>query len=150
MGPRTTISVASGSAIPYSSAMRRAFLLLSLLSLLPLAACGGNAIEVKNNNGKVIGVIEMQGTKSATITNGHGEVRGKVRGAIIRDSSGKHIGTIADRDGHTVILDGKDNPVGSLDHSTDCYGKSQEKLGTVAPDTDSSAAAAACLVFFLQ
>jgi hypothetical protein len=122
---------------------------LSLIGLLCVSACSGAAVEIRNSNSKVIGVIEAQGTQTATIKNTAGETRGKVRGTVIRDDSGKHVGTIAEKDGHTVISDEKDNAVGSVDGNK-CYGKGQEVLGTVSGEADSSAIAAACLLFFLQ
>lgn len=130
--------------------MHRFILVLSVLGLLLLSACGVKAVEVKNSNGRTVGSIDMQASKTAVLVNTRGETIGKIRGTIIRDVSGKHLGTTADRDGNIVILDPNGNPLGSLSKGTDCYGKGQEILGSVNDEVDASIAAGACLVFFLQ
>ncbi len=131
--------------------MHRFVLILSVLGVLILTSCGKPAdITVENSNGKTVGSIELQGTHTATILNVRGEVRGKVRGSVVRDDTGKNMGTITEKDGNTVILDSDENPLGTLEKGTDCYGKGQDKLGSISTETDSFAAAAACLLFFLQ
>lgn len=131
--------------------MHRFVLILSVLGLLILTSCGGTgAITVENSNGKVIGEIQVQAAQTATILNTHGDVRGKVRGTVIRDDSGKHVGTVVEQDGHVVIEDGNDNPVGTLENGIECYGKGKEVLGRITAEVDASTAAAACLLFFLQ
>ncbi len=128
--------------------MRR--LLLLSLGLTLLTACGGpNPFEIRNSNNKVIGSVKMEGT-TAIILNSRDEVRGKVRGTVIRDESGKNVGNIVKENGNVVISDDADNALGSLGPNGECYGKGKEILGTVSADVDTSAAAAACLLFFLQ
>lgn len=131
--------------------MHRFILILSVLGLLILTSCAGpGGITVENSNGKAIGEIQLQGAQTATIINTRGDVRGKVRGTVIRDDSGKHVGTVVEQNGHVVIEDGNDNPVGTLANGIECYGKGKEVLGRITAKVDSSAAAAACLLFFLQ
>ena len=130
--------------------MHRFLLLLSVLSVLVLVSCKGSAaITVQNSTGRTVGSIDVQGTQ-ATILNTHGDVRGKVRGTIIRDDAGKHIGTVTEGNGRTMIVDTNGNPLGTLEKGTECYGKGQDMLGQITAQVDSSAAAAACLIFFLQ
>ena len=131
------------------SRMHHRFLALSVLGLLLLTACGGNALEVRNSNDRIVGTIDVQGTKTATILNTHGDVLGKVRGNIIRDDAGKKAGSITEQNGGIVILDAKDDAAGSIE-GANCYGKGKEKLGSVSGETDAYVVAAACLVFFLQ
>ena len=130
--------------------MKRLTLILPTLGLLLLCSCTSKALEVKNSKGRTVGSIEVQAAKTATFVSMHGESIAKVRGTIVRDASGKQMGTTTERDGTVVILNPKGNPVGSLSKGTDCYGKGQEMLGTVSAEADTSVAAGACLVFFLQ
>ncbi len=129
--------------------MNRRSLSLSVVGLLLLTACGGNALEVRNSNDRIVGTIDVQGSKTATMMNTHGDLHGKVRGNVIRDDSGKKVGGIAEQNGGIVILDAQDNAAGNID-GNDCYGKGKEKLGSVSGEADSSIVAAACLLFFLQ
>lgn len=129
--------------------MRR---LLSLLALsLALAACtSGENNEVRNSNDRLVGTLEVSGPKTAMIMNTHGETLGKVRGTVIRDMDGKQIGTIVEADGHVEIQDINDQPLGTVVNGTDCYGKGQEKLGTIDSKGDAYVAAGACRIFFLE
>lgn len=129
--------------------MHRFVLILTVLGLLILTSCSAGAVTVENSTGRTIGSIDVEGT-TATILSARGEVRGKVRGTVIRDASGKHVGTVDERDGHTVILDPEGSPLGTLENGTDCFGKGKEVLGSISTQVDASAAAAACLLFFLQ
>lgn len=129
--------------------MRYAFA-LPVLGLLLIASCGGSSIQIRNSSDRIIGNIDMQGEKSATMINTHGDVRGRVRGNVVRDDAGKNLGSIEEKDGTILILDPKGNPMGTLGDGTDCYGKGQEKLGSVSGEVDVFVAAGACLVFFLQ
>lgn len=132
--------------------MRRFILPLSVFGLLLLTACGkGAGFEITNSNGKVVGTISVQGPKSATFLSISGSERGKVRGNIVRDDAGKNLGTIVEgENGRMMLQDGKEDALGNLDNGTDCYGKGQDKLGTISQGVDTSVAAGACLVFFLQ
>ncbi len=129
--------------------MRRSIILVSSLGFFLLASCS-STLDVRNSNGKVVGQIQVQAAQTATIVNTRGDVRGKVRGTVVRDDSGKHVGTIVEKDGHTVIMDASDNAIGSLSNGTDCYGKGQDVVGHVSEGVDSTVAAGACLLFFLQ
>ncbi|MSR87210.1 hypothetical protein EXS70_03500 [Candidatus Peribacteria bacterium] len=133
----------------YRIPMRHALLLLSFVGILMLTACN-SGLEVKNGSGKGIGKIMVEGAREATYQNMYGDVRGKVRGNIVRDDSGKNLGTIAEQDGNVVLLDAKENPLGSLAEGKKCYGKGQDLLGTVPDELDTSVAGGACLVYFLQ
>lgn len=130
--------------------MHRFLLVLTVLGVLILSSCAGNAIEIRNSINRIVGTIDVQGTKNATILSTHGEVRGKVRGTVIRNDAGKNVGTVAERDGNTVILDLDGGALGSIENGTECYGKGQEKLGSVSGEADVEVVAAACLLFFLQ
>lgn len=131
--------------------MRRFLLLLSAFGLLVLTACNADeGLVIKNSSGKTVGTMQVQGTRTATFLNMNGDERGKVRGNIVRDDGGKNVGNIVERDGNVVLQDTDDNPLGSVENGTDCYGKSREKLGTVGGEVDSYIAAGACLIFFLQ
>ncbi|NOS68260.1 MAG: hypothetical protein HOO67_07965 [Candidatus Peribacteraceae bacterium] len=129
--------------------MHRFILALSVLGILILTSCAGNALEVRNSNDRIVGTISVQGVKSATILNTHGDVRGRVRGNIIRDDTGKNMGTVAERDGNMVILNPEGNALGSVKNG-ECYGKGQESLGSVSGEAETEVVAAACLLFFLQ
>ena len=130
--------------------MHRFVVALSTLGILLLASCASASIEVHNSNGKVIGSIDVQGVKSASLMNAYGDVRGKVRGNVVRDDTGKNIGTIEERDGHMMMLDATGGALGSLENGKDCYGKGHDKLGTISGEVEATVAAGACLVFFLQ
>ena len=130
--------------------MRRFLLLFSVAGLVLLTACATGALAVHNGAGKVVGSISVQGTRAAAFLGSQGNIRGRVRGNVVRDDAGKNLGTIEEQGGHTVILDPKENALGTLEHGTDCYGKGQEKLGSVTAEAEASVAAAACLVFFLR
>ena len=132
--------------------MHRFLIVLSVLGLLLVSACGaGPGITIENSNGRRIGEIRIEGTQ-AILLNSVGEERGRVRGTVIRDSDGKRAGSLGEQDGNLVLLDASDNPVGSLEEGSQCYGKGQDMLGkVVSPEpVDSHVAAAACLLFFLQ
>lgn len=130
--------------------MHRFVIALSVLGVLLLASCTTASIDVLNSNEKVIGTISVQGVKSATLINAHGDVRGKVRGNVVRDESGKNVGTIQEKDGNVMMMDANGGPLGSLESGKDCYGKGHNKLGTVTGEVEATVAAGACLVFFLQ
>ena len=132
--------------------MSRLFRILSVSAVIVLVSCGGktSGTEVRSSNGKTVGQIEVTGSKTGTIENTKGDERGKVRGTMVRDADGKHIGTVNEKEGHVVILNANDNPVGSLEKGTDCYGKGKDMVGQVSAGIDSSVAAGACLIFFLQ
>lgn len=129
--------------------MHRFLLVLSILGLLILTSCASNTLEVRNSNDRIVGSIDVQGAKTATIFNTHGDVRGRVRGNIIRDDTGKNMGTVAERDGNMVILNPEGNALGNV-KASECYGKGQEALGSVDGEVETEVVAAACLLFFLQ
>lgn len=130
--------------------MHRLLLVLSVLGLLIIASCAGNSLEIRNSNNRIVGTISLQGMKTATMLNTRGDVRGRVRGNVVRDDAGKNMGSIAESDDGVVILDADGNAVGSIANGAECYGKGQEKLGSVSGEVDSYVVAAACLLFFLQ
>lgn len=130
--------------------MRSVLLLLSCFGVLFLTACGGTAqISVSDATGRTVGFIQAEDENSATIISVNNEVRGKVRGALVRDDTGGRAGTLEMRDGHLVLLDADGNAIGTLENGTNCYGKSQTLLGTVPATTDNEAAGAACMLLLL-
>ena len=129
--------------------MQRFILVLSVLGVLLLASCATGSTDVINSNGKVIGTVSVQGLKSATFLNAHGDTRGKIRGNVVRDDSGRNLGTIEEPDGHVMMMDGHGSAVGSLNNGKDCYGKGQAKLGTVRGTVSTNVVGAACLVLLL-
>ncbi len=129
--------------------MHRFLLPLSVLGLLLLTSCAGNALEIRNSSDRIVGTIDVQGMKIATILNTRGDVRGRVRGNVIRDDAGKNIGSVTERDGSTVILHPEGNALGSVKNG-ECYGKGNGKLGSVSGEVEAEVVAAACLLFFLQ
>ena len=133
------------------SLMHRFLLVFSVLGLLLLGSCmQSRTVMIENSNGRRVGDIQIQGTQTATILSTYGEERGRIRGNVVRNTDGKRLGSFVERDGYMMILDASENPVGSLEDGTNCYGKGKEILGKISETVDSGVAAGACLVMFLQ
>lgn len=127
-----------------------ALLIVCLFGLLFVTACGGNErTPVYDAKGKQIGAIEIQDTSVATIFDAAGAEAGAVRGTVVRNTKGGKAGSIQSKDGHVVLTDGKGQDIGSIENGTDCYGKSQAKLGSVQVENDVNIAGAACLLLLL-
>ncbi len=125
-------------------------LILSCFGLLFLTNCGGTVqMPVSDATGRTVGNIQIEDENNATIVSINGEVRGKVRGLLVRGENGGRTGTLEMRDGHLVLLDADKNAIGSVENGTDCYGKSQTLLGKVPAETDTGAAGAACMLLLL-
>lgn len=130
--------------------MHRLILLLSLLGILFIAGCGGVRVSVYNAEDRRIGEIILTDEHNATFLNSYGEERGKMRGSAIRDDQGRKVGSVVERDGHVMLVSDSGEDVGTLEDGTDCYGKGDDKLGSVSADVGVETAGAACLLFFLQ
>jgi hypothetical protein len=126
-------------------------LVLSCFGLLFLSGCGKEVkTYVYDEKGNKLGEIQFENDDNATIVDTHGEVAGRVRGALVRNASGKKIGTVEQKDGSVMFLDAEGNAMGSLEDGSDCYGKGPEKLGHINAEIDIEAAGAACMVLLLQ
>lgn len=126
-------------------------IILSLFGILFLTSCSAQKNPVVDASGKIVGEIQVEKTKTATILDAAGKTLGHVRGDLVRDASGKKAGSVTVKEGHTVITDASNNPIGSVEKQTDCYGKSQKMLGAVQmKDAEAEVAGAACLLLFLR
>lgn len=130
--------------------MRTTLILLSLFGLLVVTGCGGTvSTRVLDAKGRHVGTIRLESEHTAIITDEHGEVRGRVRGNLVRDAGSKKLGTIEQRDEHIVVIDANDDEVGSVEQEINCYGKSQALLGRISAKIDPEAAGAACLILLI-
>lgn len=128
----------------------RTLIILSLFGVLFLTGCGGTIqTGVLNSAGAKVGDITFHSDNQSTILDASGNAIGEVIGTNILGPGGQKLGSIEDRDGHIVIINANNQDVGSLENGTDCYGKTQEKLGTVSTAIDPEAAAAACYLLLL-
>jgi hypothetical protein len=131
--------------------MKRFVVLLSLFGLLLLTACKKDeGVSVYNAENKKVGIVKVIDENNAQFLSANGDERGRLRGALVRDESGARRGTIVERDGHWVILDAKEDEIGTVEKGTDCYGKGKNVIGRVSEEIDHEAAGAACLLFLLK
>lgn len=131
--------------------MRTALVIVSLFGLLFVTACGGSVRTlVYDAQNKQVGEIEIESDTEASILDAQGRAVGRVRGALVRNAQGARAGTITVKDTAVVIVNEEEDEIGSLENGTDCYGKTQTKLGRISAVMEPETAGAACLLLFLR
>ena len=134
----------------FAVSVMRALLIISLFGLLFLTSCGGKInTVVYRTDGMKVGEIQFEDDENSVILGNDNQPRGRIRGSLVRNDTGGKAGTIEERDGHIVIVDTNGADIGSLENDVDCYGKGQEKLGSISAKIDTEAAGAACLLLLL-
>jgi|GEM_PF-2081629 len=131
--------------------MKRALFLLFLLPLPLLGACDGkDAGAVYAAKGREVGEVRSESDKEATVIDIYGQVRGHIRGGLVRNDSGGRAGTVVVTDGSVSIRDPNGKEIGQLKDGSGCVGPSGTQLGTVRGTKDPEAAAGACLLLLIQ
>ncbi len=129
--------------------MRSSPAIVSLTALLTLVSCGGGAVKVFNAAGQLAGTIRIDSADTFTVIDRYGQTQGHVRGGAVRDENGKRVATMTAKDDRMILADTNQNDIGTLERGTDCFGKTQQKLGHVEGQVDPQAAGAACILLLL-
>lgn len=118
-------------------------------ALLLLSACGSKP-TVYDVNGDELGKITVTSNVEARFVDSTGRARGRVRGEMVRDGQGKHIGDVRVTDIDVLLFNTQKSPIGSLESGRDCHARDGTLLGNVqgSDDLDPHMKGAACLAFF--
>lgn len=130
----------------------RAFLIIALFGILFLTSCvrAPSSPSVYNAKGIRVGEIRMASDTGALIFDIYGQEVGGVRGAVIRNESGKRMGRIVAGSGMLTIQDEKGREVGSLTRGSDCNGSDDRFLGRISSAENPEAAGGACLLLLID
>ena len=129
--------------------MRIILLILSFFGILFITSCSPQKNPaVYNQRGIQVGEIQIENEKEATIIDIYNQVRGRIRGAVVRDESGGRVGEVTIEGNKAIITDTMARQIGSYENGT-CYGPNDAPLGRVSSINDSKAASAGCLLLLI-